>query len=241
MTDRPDVEVVWSIYMITNRANGKKYIGQTVDVQNRWNNHRFASGDCPALHGAIKKYGVDAFDFNVVEVCRSKAQADEAERTLIRRYHTRSYESGYNITNGGDGVSGWRASPETRERMRLAHLGNRSFLGRHLSAEHRAKLSVASKGRRHTPEARAKMSVSRKPQAPPMLGKKHSEETKAKMRASAEARKDQMRSVALGRKHTEETKAKIREGHLGRKVSEDGRERMRAAARRRECTRRLAT
>ena len=179
---------MWFIYVITNLSNGKRYVGQTVDVRNRWANHRFAPGDCPALHAAIKRYGISKFTFRVVEACDSKHRADDAERGWIRWYRSRSFELGYNITEGGDGVSGWTASKETRERMSRAHLGNKSHSGRVFSEEHRARISAAGRGRRMSPQAVAKMRENRRKQSPPMLGRRHSEETKSKMRQSAFAR-----------------------------------------------------
>lgn len=98
-----------------------------------------------------------------------------------------------NVTSGGDGEI-WTErlkprppiSEETREKMRLASLGQKRALGHKKSEESKAK----SRER--------------------MLGKVHSEETKAKMRqAHAE------HNVWLGRKHTPEAIEKQREAHKG--------------------------
>ena len=49
------------IYKITNRINGKVYIGQTrMSLNVRWWHHCNRK-DCPALHHAIKKYGAENF------------------------------------------------------------------------------------------------------------------------------------------------------------------------------------
>lgn len=50
-----------SIYLIINKLNNKKYVGQTIQgVEKRFSQHSSKS-DCPKLYNAIKKYGKDAF------------------------------------------------------------------------------------------------------------------------------------------------------------------------------------
>ena len=72
-------------------------------------------------------------------------------------------------------------------------------------------------GKKHTPEAREKMSITAKERvAPnPMQGKNHSEETKKKMR-----------ELKLGKKHTEEHRKNISEAQKGKKHSEETKRKM---------------
>lgn len=95
------------IYKVTNKVNGKIYIGQTsrsVDV--RWKEHIRDSSDkpssvyCSLLHYAVRKYGADAFTVDCIEEC-SSIEMDERERYWIE--HFKTYENGYNITRGGQG------------------------------------------------------------------------------------------------------------------------------------------
>jgi len=84
-------------------------------------------------------------------------------------------------------------------------------VGRHPSAETRAKMSAAQKGRKVSPETRAKMRAAK-------LGKKMSPEARAKMRAAK-----------LGTHPSLETREKMSISHMGRKCSAETRSRLSAA------------
>lgn len=85
------------IYKITKKENGKSYIGQSNDIERRFSEHKTKT-DIP-IEIAIKKYGIDAFNFEIVEEC-SLEQLDERERYWIAYYNT--YKGfGYNCSEGG--------------------------------------------------------------------------------------------------------------------------------------------
>ena len=96
----------FTLYCHTNRVNGKHYIGQTIDtMEERWKEHLYAAKvrqGSPALGAAIRKYGADAFDHQVLEVVSTKADANEAEARWVKQLNCR-VPYGYNITAGGDG------------------------------------------------------------------------------------------------------------------------------------------
>ena len=93
-----------------------------------------------------------------------------------------------NLTEGGDGMSGYRHTEDAKQRIRASRMGNKAFLGK-----------------RHTPEAIEK---TRQKQ----LGIPKSEETKARMRKpKSEAHKKKISEIRLGKKHTDETIAKMPE------------------------------
>ena len=56
------------IYKITNRINGKVYIGQSVDYEKRFHGHKTSAerGDEAYLYNAMRKYGVDNFDCELI-------------------------------------------------------------------------------------------------------------------------------------------------------------------------------
>ena len=96
------VKKVRGIYKVTNKINGKVYIGQSVDIGKRWRQHMTAEDDI-YFHKAIQKYGVENFEWEVIEQCKKK-DLDEREIYWIEYYD--SFNKGYNCTKGGGGNSG---------------------------------------------------------------------------------------------------------------------------------------
>lgn len=95
------------IYIIINNLNNKKYIGQSVNIERRLKEHKrraFNSSlkfyNCP-LYLAIRKYGIENFDFLVLEECQKK-DLNNREKYWINYYETNDNLFGYNLTKGGD-------------------------------------------------------------------------------------------------------------------------------------------
>ena len=108
------------LYVITNLINGKRYIGITEDFERRWREHRSGHGS-KLVYQAIKKYGIDNIKFEVA--CKATEDCTkEMEVKFIASLGTMAH-SGYNLTEGGEGATGWKASDETRKRMRDNHRG----------------------------------------------------------------------------------------------------------------------
>lgn len=91
------------IYKITNKVNGKVYIGQTIqNVKERFYQH--CAHKCNrevlnmAIHKAIFKYGKKNFTIEVIEEIES-TNLNDRERYWIQYYD--SYNKGYNSTIGG--------------------------------------------------------------------------------------------------------------------------------------------
>ncbi len=95
------------IYKQENKLNGKIYIGQSVNIQKRYQQHLYdALNRCEEGTGvdfAIKKYGIENFDFDIVEECPVD-KLDEREQQWIAYYD--SYNNGYNRTIGGSALRG---------------------------------------------------------------------------------------------------------------------------------------
>lgn len=84
------------IYKITNRINGKSYIGQSINIEKRFKQH--CTGDKQLIDKVISKYGKENFTFEILEEC-SIEKLDEREIKWISFYD--SFKHGYNLTTGG--------------------------------------------------------------------------------------------------------------------------------------------
>jgi group I intron endonuclease len=203
MTGKTQDNRIHYLYRITNTINGKIYIGQTVQPQKRWNQHKRDSiRPNQVLHHAIKKYGDSAFEFEIIAGCRSWEDANETETLLIAQYNC-LVPSGYNVALGGinapkseawkRAMREWHASlsPEEKQRRSKIHSENmlkflaengHPCLGIKWTDEQRARLSASlkalDKDAIYTEEVRQHMSEAH-------LGIVDSEETKQKKSDSA--------------------------------------------------------
>lgn len=82
------------IYKITNLINGKNYIGQSIHIETRWNEHCRNSSK-RLISQAIQKYGKENFSFEILEEC-SQEQLKERERFYIQKFNT-IVPNGYNV------------------------------------------------------------------------------------------------------------------------------------------------
>ena len=110
------------IYKITNKINGKIYIGQTTrDLNERWNNHCFYKHKKKsAINEAIKVYGKENFFIEELAKAISYEELDKLEIDYIKNMNSLA-PNGYNLKTGGS--NGYRYTAESRQRMREAKLG----------------------------------------------------------------------------------------------------------------------
>lgn len=91
----------YTVYIHTNKCNGKKYVGAT----SRPPCERFAKGTGYKLntefYADIQKYGWDGFEHNLIYKDISKEEAHLKEQELIKSYQTTDSEFGYNKRRGG--------------------------------------------------------------------------------------------------------------------------------------------
>jgi group I intron endonuclease len=118
--------------------------------------------------GAIRKYGSDAFDGQILSYAQTQEELDNLERLWVVLLKAKDRKFGYNVSNGGLGRGKW--SEESRKKMSLSKKGNTYCLGRVLSLETREKISSAASKRTGNKNS--------------FYGRKHSEETKDKIRKS---------------------------------------------------------
>jgi group I intron endonuclease len=150
------------VYLITNRVNGKRYVGQSeVELETRWKWH-VTSSRCPSSAGyqkmaivrAIAKHGPDAFDRQVIEECSTQEELDAAEIRWIAELGTFG-KAGYNLTMGGHGIKGYRHTEDTKRRM------SESRKGKKMPEGHRLRLIEYNRNRVVSEETREKMRLAR--------------------------------------------------------------------------------
>ena len=173
------MENISGIYKITNKINGKFYIGSSQNISQRWYDHKRElrnNRHCNKhLQDAWNKYGEDSFCFEVIEEC-DICKLSEIEQKYIDEY----IDSGrmYNISR--DTVSSMRGRKHTEEAKKKMsetrkgiNSGEKHWLyGKHVSDETKKKLSEAFSGENN-----------------PMYGKHHSEETLKKLSNSHKGNK----------------------------------------------------
>ena len=119
----------YCLYKITNLVNGKMYIGQ--HVTENLDDGYMGSGKIIKL--AIKKYGVENFRKEYLGFYEDENELDYMERVFVDETWV-SRSDTYNLSIGGYGGKWGRPSP---------------LRGRHISNEHKAKISRAHKGEKH--------------------------------------------------------------------------------------------
>lgn len=200
------------MYLYTNTVNGKVYVGQTVRPARRISEHRRCVG-VTYFHKAIKKYGFDKFDYNILceaedaDIQRVREFLNMLEKHYVSFYNSNDPKKGYNMTEGGDGVrmrghipwnKGKHTGPLSEEHIKKMSGENNHNFGKSPSVETRRKLSEKNKGKKMSPEARQKMSAAKKGKPSNNKGKSFSEEFKKKLSEAHSSYKKKVHCIDLG-------------------------------------------
>jgi group I intron endonuclease len=177
------------VYKIQSKIHPDRcYIGSSVHIEVRWQEHLrllLNNRHSYKLQRHYNKYGKEDLMFFIVLECESKKDVLLiAEQIFIDVCHPF-----FNVNP-----------------LACSNLGSKS------SEETKKKIGDAGRGKKRTVETRLKMSIKRKLQTAPMLGKHHSEETKQKMSKSAMGKS----KPHPNRPQTEATKEKLRIANLGK-------------------------
>lgn len=93
----PQEDRLFIVYRATNKVNGLKYIGSTIQpLPCRMAEH--ANSPLSALADAFNEYGFDSFVWEVVEICSNQEEMADREIFWINNGKTNQPEFGYNKT-----------------------------------------------------------------------------------------------------------------------------------------------
>jgi len=193
------------VYRITNKINGKCYIGQSCQKHGRRIKEHFNDAfnqkkiqyNC-LFYRAIRKYGIDSWDYEVVTDGITKDELDWLEIACILFYNSFG-KFGYNSDSGGR--QGKQYAPYVRKKISDTEKGRTSPM----------------KGRKHTEEARKKISAAG-------IGRVKPEESLNKLRGRKYPRGQE--HYNYGKSLNDSTKEKISESHMGMKQTDESRKKI---------------
>lgn len=176
------------IYMFTNKLTDDIYIGQSINLSNRFKNYFTLSyiknRENFIISRALIKYGYSNFSITILEYC------DQSNLLKREQFYFDKLNPQYNILKIAGSSLNFKHSEKTKALISKALKG----------------VYIKDKspffGRTHTEETKNLMSLKKLGENNHKFGKTHNEETKELMRQSA-----------LGRKHSDETKLKISKKH----------------------------
>lgn len=226
------------IYSIQCKINGKRYIGQSWDIENRWRGHKCESkktNTFTKIYNAIRKYKYENFDFIVIEEYPDYdlhlPLSNQEIMDMMENYYIGLYDSiknGYNTKQGG---STGKHSEESKEKFRG---DNNPFYGKKHTAEELQKMSEAHNGRVYktghklSEEHKKKLSEAKKGKPGNKKGKRLSDDSKRKISEGLSGKQlseDHKKNISLGllgenntwrgKHHSDETKKKLSEAHSG--------------------------
>ena len=213
------------IYAITNKINGKQYIGSAVHIAARWRLHRHElrgnKHHSKRMQNAWDKYGELNFAFEVLEPVVEKTNLLAREQYWLDAKNA-SGRNGYNVLATAGSRLGFKLSDEAVEAMKAIrstpearHRARMAMLGKKHSPETIEKIRMSMRGQLNTPEAMRKCWESN-------IGRKHTDEfrrraSEAKIGSKASEATRLKQSIArTGKTQSEETKKKRSLALVGR-------------------------
>lgn len=157
------------IYKATNKINGKVYIGQTtrnIDVRKMDHIYSANSNNGYYFHNAIVKYGIDNFNWDIIDECNNIDELNLLEEQYIVQYDSMNEKNGYNLTSGGKNFT---MSDVIRQKLKDC--------SKHLSGK-----DNPFYGKKHTDKSKQKQRLIKLGKNNPRYGVIVANETKQKMK-----------------------------------------------------------
>jgi group I intron endonuclease len=200
---------VCGIYCFIHRDTGRCYIGQSVKIGGRIQNHVRTAGKKPWFFSKrLAEIGVQNFDVELIEECSPDDLIDR-ESIWIQFYNSASLDGFNTVKKPTPTPLGYKHGELHRQRSIVA------LTGRAVSEETRRKISLSQIGKKISDETRAKLSISNRDRVT-------SQETKEKLSAAFKGRLhtwgDKISAAKMGHSVTEDTRAKFRAAWVKRKL-----------------------
>lgn len=172
--------IIIGIYTITNTINGLKYVGGTINIDRRWQQHRKSlknnSHRSIYLQADYNKYGESAFEYKIIEQLTDKSQLLIREQYWYDKYEPFKRENGYNVNLNAKDWTGRKHFPEAVAKIKEAKANISDDTRRKISESCMGRPS-SFKGKRHSQETKDYFSLIK-------MGKKLSEEHRRKLSTS---------------------------------------------------------
>lgn len=173
--------MTYTVYLRTNKINGKQYVGQTSNFKQRERQWR-----CLKWYYANKEltndrntFGVENFDIVILFETEDAVEASEKECEYIAKYNT-LYPNGYNVSTGGKKGFKYQNDIVKARALKISGEGNYWF-GKTFSKEHREKICNSNRGKKRSDDFRKHMSEITKGEKNPAYGTTHTDEWKKHM------------------------------------------------------------
>lgn len=146
------MEIKSGIYKITNKINGRYYIGSSINIKNRWNEHKRTlkqnKHDNDFLQKSWNKHGEESFLFEIIEYVLDLNKLLEREQSYLDLI-TYDKKMSYNLCKTAGNMLGFKHSDETKKKMSNSRIGNKNSLGFEHNDETKKKMSNSHFGLKH--------------------------------------------------------------------------------------------
>lgn len=195
-------------YYLLHKPTGLKYYGvrykKGCHPDDLWNKYFSSSKDVKQL---IEQYGLQSFEVEVRKTFGNIKSAKDWEHKVLSRLKVISKKDWLNKSYGyAPSTSGFKYSEESRKKMSEWQLGeNNPFYGKKHTPEAKAKIAEASRNRIHKDETRKKLSIA---------SKKRGISSQCREASHSKQAKEKRRNSMLGQKRSIESKEKMRQARI---------------------------